>query len=178
MKEKTLLVSALTVTALAAIWAVGNGKRPADASSPVRVVTVDVEPRDANVSIDGVHVSHPRGTFDLRGALGNVFTVEVSADGLRTVERVAITDVGALPPRIYLTARPPDPPPPPVAPSTAPAPPPPPPLALAAPGDCSIPFWYDGNGVKHYKPQCLAGTDPPKPPPPGGAAPSHADRGF
>jgi hypothetical protein len=27
--------------------------------------------------------------------------------------------------------------------------------AAAAAADCSTPVWFDAQGVKHYKPQCL-----------------------
>lgn len=53
-----------------------------------------------------------------------------------------MTDVGALPARLVV--------PPALTPViTQPAP-------VIAPDVCSAPFWHDAQGVKHYKPQCLA----------------------
>jgi serine/threonine-protein kinase len=54
----------------------------------------------------------------------------------------------------------PRPAPRPQAPPTAPKPPPTPDVktgaaAAAAAADCSTPVWFDAQGVKHYKPQCL-----------------------
>ena len=143
MHEKTLLAGALTMTALGATFAMYKGQTAG--ATLVHSVTVDLDPRDANVTIDGVPVTHPRGTFELRGALGHVFTVEVSAPLAQPMTtRIAITDIGAFPSSISLPALPSF-----AAPRAAMTVPPP---ALAVPPGVPSDFVRDLNAVPPVSP--------------------------
>jgi hypothetical protein len=47
-----------------------------------------------------------------------------------------------------------------------------PPIPSSRPVDCTTPYWYDAQGVKRYKPQCLGGGgSPPSPPSPPSPSP-------
>ena len=125
----------------------------ASATGPeMRTVTIALSPENAAVAVDGHPRQHPSGTLELRGPLGSVFTVEAVANGGTIVERVAVTNVGALPARLVVP-----PAPPPV--SGLPAP-----LAIDF-DECTQRTWRDTDGVKHYKAHCLfddALTTPPR----------------
>ena len=84
---------------VAAVACVGYGSVPAAnaTGSEIRTVTIALSPENAAVAVDGHPRQHPNGLLELRGPLGSVFTVEAVANGGSVIERVAITDVGALP---------------------------------------------------------------------------------
>jgi hypothetical protein len=107
----------------------------------VRTVILHVSPENAAVAVDGHPRQHRNGVLELRGPLGAVFNVEAVASGSNIVQRVAVTDVGALPSRLVV----------PVAAGVPGAAPP-----VVAPDECSPAFWRDADDIKHYKPQCLA----------------------
>lgn len=134
MRGKTLLIGTLLGTVCVA---------SASAAPPeARTVVLVVQPETAAIAVDGHPRQHRNGVVELRGPLGSVFTVEAVANGSTIIQRVAVTDVGALPARLVV--------PPTLTPViTQPAP-------VIAPDVCSAPFWHDAQGVKHYKPQCLA----------------------
>jgi len=71
---------------------------------PVRTINVAVFPDDARIAVDGQPREHRGGALALTGPLGAVFTIEAVANGVRVVERVAVTDIGALPAVIAVPA--------------------------------------------------------------------------
>jgi eukaryotic-like serine/threonine-protein kinase len=72
------------------------------APSAVRTVTLEVSPADATVEIDGAKRDLVDGGVVLEGALGTVVSVHVIANGADTTQAIAITEGGAIPPRITL----------------------------------------------------------------------------
>lgn len=107
MRKKSLLLGALTVIGCVSALSILGAARPAAAepaapegrqeSRPVRTINVAVFPEEARVAVDGQPREHRAGTLALTGPLGSVFTIEAVANGVRVVERVAVTDIGALP---------------------------------------------------------------------------------
>jgi hypothetical protein len=73
----------------------------------VKTVTVTLVPPNAAIAVDGHPRQHPDGSLELRGPLGAVFTVEAATNDASVVEKVAITDIGALPGRIVVEVKPP-----------------------------------------------------------------------
>lgn len=141
MREKTLLFGALGATAvMAAFGAVkstglASAEPRANEHRPVRTIQIALFPENARIAVDGQPKDHPNGMLELKGPLGAVFTIEAMANGTRIVERVAVTDIGALPSQIAIPQMP---------------------VGYASmASDCAIPYYYDANGVKHYKPACL-----------------------
>lgn len=152
MRQKKVLFVAFAASVCAAASAPS-----AHATGPeIRTVTIVLSPENAAVAVNGHPRQHPSGALELRGPLGAVFTVEAVASGGSIIERVAITDVGALPPRLVVPAAPPSAQPPSL--TTLPD-------ALNA-DECAQRTWWDSTGVKHYKAQCLGFDDPWRPPPP------------
>ncbi len=153
MRPKTLLFVAVA----ALLGAAASGAAPlvpsAHASGgEVRTVTIALSPVDAAIAVDGHPRQHPNGALELRGPLGSVFTVEAVANGASVVQRVAITDVGALPARLVVT--------PVVAPVVTPQERVP---VANEVDDCTQRTWRDDDGVKHYKRHCLFDDAPPPP---------------
>jgi eukaryotic-like serine/threonine-protein kinase len=62
---------------------------------PLRTVQLTVRPARANVEVDGVGVESKHGTIEIAGALGSVH--EVRAKGSDRVQRVVVTEGGAVP---------------------------------------------------------------------------------
>jgi hypothetical protein len=146
MREKTLLFGALGATAVMAAFGAFKSTGEARAEPrpnehrPVRTIQIALFPENARIAVDGQPKDHPNGMLELKGPLGAVFTIEAMANGTRIVERVAVTDIGALPSQIAIPQMP---------------------AAYASmTSDCAIPYYYDANGVKHYKPACLGATAP------------------
>jgi len=84
----------------------GAGADPVEATGTVpalatRSVTLTVPPT-ATVEVDGVKRENVQGTVQLDGPLGAVVAVRVSANGVETTQRVAITEGGAMPPKVTL----------------------------------------------------------------------------
>lgn len=150
MREKTLLFGALGATAamaaFGAIKSTGEAKAEPRANEhrPVRTIQIALFPENARIAVDGQPKDHPNGMLELKGPLGAVFTIEAMANGTRIVERVAVTDIGALPSQIAIPQVPAG--------------------YASMVGDCAIPYYYDANGVKHYKPACLGAVAPAAPP--------------
>jgi hypothetical protein len=101
----------------------------------VHTVVVVVSPQNAAVAVNGHPRQHRNGALELRGPLGSVFTVEAVANGSSIVQRVAVTDIGALPARLDVPAAR---------------------QAASSSDECVQPFWRDAQDVRHYKPQCVA----------------------
>jgi hypothetical protein len=132
MRAGRLLLGALAMTAFAS---------PASATGPeTRTVVVVLSPPNAAISVNGHPRQHPDGSVVLSGPLGSVFTIEAEAKGSAIVERVAVTEVGALPSRVVV----------PEVRSVAPA------SGARSSDECVQPFWRDVQNVRHYKPQCAA----------------------
>jgi serine/threonine protein kinase len=75
----------------------GNGPIVAPAE---RTVTLAVSPANAVVEVDGVKQVVVDGAVQLKGPLGAVVSVHISASGNDTTEGIAITEGGAIPPKI------------------------------------------------------------------------------
>ncbi|MBS2017573.1 MAG: hypothetical protein JST00_32130 [Deltaproteobacteria bacterium] len=117
----------------------------------VRTIQIALYPENARVAVDGQLKEHPNGILELKGPLGAVFTIEAMSNGARIVERVAVTEIGALPSLIAVPQAPPG-------------------FSTTAMGDCAFPFYYDAKGVKHYRTACFP-ADPEPAPPSAGAPP-------
>jgi serine/threonine protein kinase len=70
-----------------------------------RRVKLVVLPMDASVEIDGQPVTVKDGIVELSGGLGVTRSVRVFKGGSETIEDVAITDMGPLPPKVELTLK-------------------------------------------------------------------------
>jgi serine/threonine-protein kinase len=74
---------------------------PPPPSAPAeRVVTVAINPANAQVEVDGQKRDVVNGTIELRGPLGSVARVRVIANGADTTQPVAITESGPMPPKL------------------------------------------------------------------------------
>lgn len=145
MRPKSLLF-VLAVTACLAPLSVSAAPSGSATGPELRTVLLALSPEDAAVAVDGHPRQHANGVLELRGPLGSVFTVEAVANGGMVVQRIAVTDVGALPARLVV-------PPPSAVLQTWPMPTPP--MVVSPADDCSVRTWHDNQGVKHYKRQCL-----------------------
>ncbi len=73
----------------------------AAATTPAeRTVSLAVSPPNAVVEIDGVKQDVVDGTVQVKGPLGGVVSVHISANGTETTQGIAITEGGAIPPKI------------------------------------------------------------------------------
>src|SRR4051812_45456542 len=98
------VVVALAATACAAVW--GPYPSAGATGAEIRTVRVALFPENAAVAVDGHPRQHSNGTLELRGPLGSVFTIEAVANGVTIVQRVAITEIGALPSRLAVAPHP------------------------------------------------------------------------
>jgi serine/threonine protein kinase len=71
-----------------------------------RTVTLAVSPANAVVDVDGVKQDVVDGAVQLKGPLGAVVSVHISASGNDTTQGIAITEGGAIPPKIALAPAP------------------------------------------------------------------------
>ena len=67
-----------------------------------RTVTLAVSPANAVVEVDGTKHDVVDGAVQLKGPLGAVVSVHISANGNDTTQSIAITEGGAIPPKIAL----------------------------------------------------------------------------
>ncbi len=72
----------------------------ATASPAERTVTLVIAPPNAVVEVEGVKREVADGVVELKGPLGAVFTVHASANGSETTQSVAISEGGAIPPKL------------------------------------------------------------------------------
>jgi eukaryotic-like serine/threonine-protein kinase len=83
-----------------------TGEPPSTASGAaapaVRTVTLAISPADAIVEVDGAKRAVVDGGIVLEGTLGTVVSVHVSANGTDATQAIAITEDGAIPPRLTL----------------------------------------------------------------------------
>jgi serine/threonine protein kinase len=77
----------------------GSGGAAAPAE---RTVSLAVVPANAVVEIDGTKQAVVDGTVQVKGALGAVVNVHIIANGNETTQGIAITEGGAIPPKIAL----------------------------------------------------------------------------
>ena len=70
------------------------------ASPAERTVTLAIVPPNAVVEVEGVKREVEGGVVELKGPLGAVFTVHASANGSETTQSVAISEGGAIPPKL------------------------------------------------------------------------------
>jgi serine/threonine-protein kinase len=74
---------------------------PPPVATPVdRVVSLQISPPDALVEVDGEKRDVVNGAIELRGPLGAVQRVRIVANGAETIQAVAITDSGPVPPKL------------------------------------------------------------------------------
>jgi serine/threonine-protein kinase len=71
-----------------------------------RRVKLVIEPEDASVEVDGQPVIPEAGIVELTGGLGTTKRVRVFKAGVEATEDVAITDSGALPPKVKIAVVP------------------------------------------------------------------------
>ena len=69
-----------------------------------RVVRVAVEPIDATVEVDGRLAPIKDGFVEIRGVLGSAHHVRIVKDQQETASEVAITSLGAVPPKVQAAA--------------------------------------------------------------------------
>jgi serine/threonine-protein kinase len=103
------------------------------AEPKARTVKLVVLPSEATVEVDGTPATVIDGAVEVVGALGSVHKVRVKSGAAEVLREVAISEQGALPPKIEAAAAPTAEPPKPPVPTTAPKPlgkagPTPPPL--------------------------------------------------
>ena len=87
----------------------GSGSTASGGSSIApseRTVTLAVSPANAVVEVDGVKQDVVDGAVQLKGPLGAVVSVHISAAGNDTTQGIAITEGGAIPPKIALAPPP------------------------------------------------------------------------
>ncbi len=65
-----------------------------------RTVKVVVLPPDATVEVDGAGVSPNDGAIEIKGAIGSVHKVHVTSPDGDVLKDVAITEDGAIPPKV------------------------------------------------------------------------------
>ncbi len=83
----------------------GAGTATSTAVMPAeRTVSLSISPATAVVEVDGVKHDVVDGAVLLKGPLGAVVSVHVSGNGGETTQSVAITEGGAIPPRIAMAA--------------------------------------------------------------------------
>ena len=81
----------------------GSGTGTSSAVTPAeRTVSLAIAPANAVVEIDGTKQDVVDGTVLLKGPLGAVVSVHISANGTETTQGVAITEGGAIPPKIAM----------------------------------------------------------------------------
>jgi serine/threonine protein kinase len=68
-----------------------------------RTVTLAVVPANAVVEVDGTKRDIVDGVVEIKGPLGGVVSVHVVANGADTTQAIAITEGGAIPPKIALS---------------------------------------------------------------------------
>jgi serine/threonine-protein kinase len=101
-------VSAVASTVPAALTASAAVEAPAPADTSRRRVKVVVLPIDAQVEIEEEPAKLSKdGLLEITGSLGSVHRVHVHKGKLETTVDVSVTETGALPPKIELTATPP-----------------------------------------------------------------------
>jgi serine/threonine protein kinase len=135
-------------------------RKPSVTAPPQKSVSIelDVRPRAATVSIDGVEVGNPYRAE--RAWDGGLHRVRVEAPGFQTEESEVrfdadvriFRDLSPAPPSsVGATLSP--------APSARPHPSahqaPAPPSSGAAPVSCDPPYFLDARGIKKFKPECL-----------------------
>ena len=69
-----------------------------------RTVSLAISPPNAVVEVEGVKRPVEGGVVELKGPLGAVFTVHASANGSETTQSIAISEGGAIPPRLAVIA--------------------------------------------------------------------------
>ncbi len=99
----TTTSTASTGTTAAGDPSAGNTTGSGPATGAERTVALAVSPPNATVEVDGVKREVVGGVVELKGPLGGVISVRVSANGTDTTQPVAITEGGAIPPRIIVT---------------------------------------------------------------------------
>lgn len=85
----------------------GSATGPSVTPEPAneRIVKLVVIPEDATVTVDGNPVTVKRGVVEIKGALGTVHKVSLTASGPKKAEMeedVSITESGAFPPKLEL----------------------------------------------------------------------------
>jgi hypothetical protein len=95
---------------------------PSARAAPTRRATLVIEPLDAHVEIEGVHVPATKGVVEIEGVLGSIHRVRISKGTREFRGDVAITEAGVLPPKLTLEPPPQRPVGKGAAPATAPAP--------------------------------------------------------
>jgi serine/threonine-protein kinase len=84
---------------------VGSGTSSSSTSPAAeRTVTLAVSPANAVVEVDGTQRDVVDGVVSLKGPLGAVLSVHVVANGTDTTQAIAITEGGAIPPKIAVAA--------------------------------------------------------------------------
>jgi hypothetical protein len=68
-----------------------------------RTVTLLIAPPNATVEIDGQKREATNGAVEITGAPGAVVAVRLTANGAETTQNVAITEGGAIPPKLTVT---------------------------------------------------------------------------
>jgi eukaryotic-like serine/threonine-protein kinase len=133
--------TALIAGAAAAVVALGAGAYSLTRSSaagpgvlpaPTSTVVAPAEVKPRTVKVDGAVVKANDGAIEITGAIGSVHKVKVTTGDGETLKDVAITEGGAIPPKVDGPAPKPGAPKPPKpsGPPSSPAPPPPSPLRL------------------------------------------------
>src|SRR5262249_1804669 len=101
--SSTASASSLVVSATAASASSQHAEPEADGP---RTVHVTIEPKDAQVKVDGNAAIASDGTLEFKGALGTVHAITVSQGGRETTVPVVIASGGAVPDRVTLGAAP------------------------------------------------------------------------
>jgi len=83
--------------------ATGTATGSGNAAPAERTVSLAVSPANAVVEIDGVKQDVVDGAVQLKGPLGAVVSVRIRAGAGETTQGVAITEGGAIPPKIGVT---------------------------------------------------------------------------
>ncbi len=82
----------------------GPTPTPAPAPDDERTVRLAIEPADAAVEVDGRATAVEDGGIELRGVLGSAYHVRLVKGAHETTGEVAITSLGAVPPRMQMEA--------------------------------------------------------------------------
>ena len=78
----------------------------APVAAQVRSVSLQISPPDAVVEVDGLARELVGDAVEISGAPGSVVSVHVTAGGAETTQNVAITEGGAIPPKLTVTPLP------------------------------------------------------------------------
>ena len=84
-----------------------TAEAPAPRVEATKRVKLVIEPSDATAEVDGAPALSPRGVVELEGPLGSIHRVRLRKGKGELVDDVAITESGALPPKLELVAIPP-----------------------------------------------------------------------